>query len=409
MARVCVIRQWNFPNDPRVGREVDALTRAGHEVDVICVKFPNQARFERTGRVTAYRIPIARRRGGGLRYIFEFATFMIAASLLVTALHLRRRYAIVQVNSIPDSLVFAALIPKLLGARVVLDLHECMPEFFGTKYGLARDHRLVRALVKVEAASIAFADAVTTCTDPMRDRFIERGAPRDKVRVILNTADEDVYDSRRFAGRGDPGDRFVLVYHGTIEERFGVDTVVRAVALLKDEIPGLHLKMFGDGVFRRTIESLVTELGVEDRVWLSRGWVPLEDLLAAIASADAGVVPTKRDWYRDLTLANKMFDFVAMRKPAIVGRTPAVEAYFDDSCFQMFESGNAHDLARAIRELYADPALGHRLVRRASAISEPYRWVYQAKRYVDIVDHLIVGGPARGGQTAVPREAIENR
>ena len=203
MARICVIRQWNFPNDPRVGREVDALTRAGHEVDVICVKFPNQARFERTGRVTAYRIPIARRRGGGLRYLFEFATFMIAASLLVTALHLRRRYAIVQVNSIPDSLVFAALIPKLLGARVVLDLHECMPEFFGTKYGLAREHRLVKALMKVEAASIAFADAVTTCTDPMRDRFIERGAPRDKVRVILNTADEDVYDSRRFAGRGE--------------------------------------------------------------------------------------------------------------------------------------------------------------------------------------------------------------
>ena len=79
------------------------------------------------------------------------------------------------------------------------------------------------------------------------------------------------------------------------------------------------------------------------------------------------------------------------------------------SAFQMFESGNAHDLARAIRELHADPALGHRLARRASETSEPYRWVYQAKRYVDIVDHLIVGGPARGGQTAVVGEAIENR
>jgi glycosyltransferase involved in cell wall biosynthesis len=409
MARICVIRQWNFPNDPRVGRQVAALARAGHEVDVICVKFRDQPRFERMGRVTAYRVPIARKRGGGLRYLFEFAAFMVAATVLAAALHLRRRYALVQVNSIPDSLVFAALIPKLLGARVLLDLHECMPEFFGTKYGLAPEHRLVKALVKVEAASINFADAVTTCTEPMRERFIERGAPREKVRVILNAADEEVYDSSRFPDSGGRSDRFVLVYHGTIEERFGVDTAVRAMSLLKDEIPGLHLKIFGDGVYRRTIESLVADLGLERCVSLSRGWVPLEDLLAAIASADAGVVPTKRDWYRDLTLANKMFDLVAMRKPAIVGRTPAVKAYFDESCFQMFESGDEHDLARAIRELHADRALRDRLVRRATEASEPYRWVYQAKRYLDIVEHLVAGTRARSSQIAVVGEAIENR
>ena len=409
MARICVIRQWNFPNDPRLGREVGALARAGYDVDVICVKWPDQPLFERSGRLAVFRVPISRRRGGRVRYVVEFATFMVAATLLVALLAPFRRYAVVQVNSIPDSLVFVSLVPRLLGARVLLDLHECMPEFFAMKYGLAPRHRLVRLLAWIEQSSIRFADFVVTCTDQMRERFVERGAPAAKVAVVLNSADERINDPTRFAPcPGSPG-RFVLIYHGTLEERFGPDTLVRAVGLLKDEIPGLQLRIFGDGMLRPALESLAIELGISSRVSISRGWAPLPDLLAAIASADAGVVPTKRDWYRELTLANKMFDLIAMRKPAIVGRTRAVEAYFDDSCFEMFESGSEHDLARAIRELYADPERRQRLVRRAAERSEPYRWVHQAKRYLDIVDRLTAPRNARDAWPAAIREAIENR
>ena len=50
-------------------------------------------------------------------------------------LHLRRRYDVVQAHTIPDTVVFASIVPKLFGARVMLDLHECMPEFFSTKFG----------------------------------------------------------------------------------------------------------------------------------------------------------------------------------------------------------------------------------------------------------------------------------
>lgn len=389
MRRICVIRQGRFPTDPRLSRQVAALTAAGHEVDVICVGWPEQARFQRVGAVTVYRIPIPRRRGGVLRYLFEFGAFHIAATLLASALHLRRRYGIVQVKSIPDTLVFTAVVPRLLGARIVLDLCECVPEFFAAKYRLRPRHPFVRLLMALEQSSIRFADSVITCTEQMRERFVARGAPGAKVTVVLDSANEEVFDADRYPAREGSTEQFILITHGTIEESFGIDTIIRAVSLLKDEIPGLELRVYGDGSFRPALESLAVQLGVASRVRITPGWVPVPELLSAIASADAGVVATKRNELRDLTHTNKMYELIAMRKPAIVARTRSVEAYFDDSCFQFFEPGDEHDLARAIRELHADPGLRPRLVRRATETCEPYRWVHESKRYLGVVERLI--------------------
>jgi glycosyltransferase involved in cell wall biosynthesis len=407
MARILLIRQGHYPLDARLNREIVALTGAGHEVDLICAGFPGQPRSERAPGLRVQRVPISRRRGGPLRYVLEFALFHAAATFIAAGLQLRRRYDVVQVNSIPDSLVFAAIVPRLLGARVLLDLCEVMPEFFVTKYGLRPTHPIVRLLGFLEQASIRFASYAITCTEQMRERFVERGASRDKIGVILLAANEERYDPDRIPPAPRQADRFVLICHGTLEEFFGVDTVIRAVALLRDEIAGLELKVYGDGLFRPRLESLATELGVTDRVHFSGGWAPLPELLAALASADAGVVATKRDAFRDLTHTNKMWELIAMRKPAIVSRTRSVEAYFDDSCFQLFESANEHDLARAIRELHADPERGARLARRAAQVSEPYRWVHQRRRYLDAVERL-AGAKARGQARRVTAEVVND-
>src|SRR6185503_679013 len=85
--------------------------------------------------ISVFRLPFGRLRGGKLRYLFEFVTFQLATTVVAGALHLRRRYRVVETTSVPDWLVFAAIVPKLLGARVLLDLHECMPEYGATKYG----------------------------------------------------------------------------------------------------------------------------------------------------------------------------------------------------------------------------------------------------------------------------------
>jgi len=146
--------------------------------------------------------------------------------------------------------------------------------------------------------------------------------------------------------------------------------------------------VFGDGTLKPELLRIVKDARIEGRVTFSEGFVPLSDLLDGLAAADAGAVPTKSNAMRELTHSTKMFDLIAMRKPAIVARTAAVEAYFDDSCLQLFRSDDPADLARAIRELAADPERRERMVRRAAEVSEPYRWVHQRTRYLALVDEL---------------------
>ena len=328
---------------------------------------------------------------------------MLASAFLAARLHLKRRFDLVQVNSMPDTLVFAAIVPKLLGARVLLDLHECMPEFYAVKYGVGMRHPAVRLVGWLEQAAIRFADAAITCTDQMREAFESRGAAVSRIGVVMNSANEDVFDPDGQSASSSADGEFRLICHGSIEQRYGIDTIVRAVARLRDRIPGLRLAIYGEGSALDEVRALISSLQVEDRVYVSGGFVPMRELLRAMVEADAGVVAVRRDIFRDLTHCNKMFDFITMRKPAIVSRTRSVEAYFDDSCFEMFTSGDDADLARAIDELYRNPDLRVRLVREALRANEPYRWPHQRALYLGIVDRLAVtrtGDPAAATRAA---------
>jgi glycosyltransferase involved in cell wall biosynthesis len=401
MAKVCIISHSHYPYDARVSRQAHALVHAGHEVDIICLQYEDQPFFQHADGVSLYRLPIARLRGGKLRYLFEFVVFQVAATALAGALHLRRRYHVVETTSVPDWLVFAGLVPKLFGARVLLDLHECMPEYGATKYGVPLEHRMVRVLELLERASIGFADFVTTCTEQMRERFIERGARAAKIDVVLNSFDDERFEPQRYLRAPSPRDDFTLMCHGTIEPNYGLDVVVRAVHLLRERIPGLRLEIWGDGTHRPAVEALTRELGIEDRVRFS-GFVTMDKLMPHLAAADAGVVAVRRDAFRDVTLCTKMFDLVSLRKPVIISRTRAVDAYFGSECFQMFESGDERGLAEAIYAVYADRDLRERLVRNATARNEPYRWMHQARRYVEIVERLAT----RGRRVERPHEGL---
>src|SRR5687768_16818744 len=364
--RVAVVRQGLFEFDPRVQREVHALLDAGHEVDVISLRHGDYRGTDRDGKLTVRHLPIPVRRGGAFSYLADYGLFFIAAFLLLTALHVRRRYELVQVHSLPDPLVFAAVVPKLMGARVILDLHECMPEFFATKFGVGLEHPGVRAVAAAEQASIRFADAAITCTAQMREAFVERGADPEKIGLVHNTAEEDVFDPETHPPREREPGRFTLICHGSVEERYGIDQVIRAVALLADEIPELQLEVYGKGSQLPELRELAAELDVRDRVHFTGRWVPIEELVGALADADAGVVSMRRDAFRDLVHCNKMYDLMAMRRPVITSRTRSVEAYFSDQALQYFDDDDPEDLARAIREVHADRELGSRLVARAA-------------------------------------------
>jgi len=175
---------------------------------------------------------------------------LVWAFIHLTKLHRRRRYSIVQVHNLPDFLVFAALIPKLTGARVILDPHDLMPEFYAERSQRSLDSLPVRLICWQERLACRFADHVITVTELWRQALIERGQPADKVTVVMNVADDRIFhrDVTIDAARDDG--RFRLIYHGVMDQRHGLDLALRAINLIRHTAPDIHLTLHGGGEYR---------------------------------------------------------------------------------------------------------------------------------------------------------------
>lgn len=387
MSRICIIRQGYYPFDARVRKEALSLVSKGHEVDVICMKGTISDAQKSTDvhrGVKIYRLPLDRSRKGISKYIIDYLSFFVMSNFKLCQLHFRNKYDFIQVNTLPDFLVFVTLLPKLAGAKVVLDLHEPAPELFGTIFGSDRKC-LISAIEFFEKASIRYADRVITVSDEMKRNFVKRGAPESKISVILNVPNlefrPEFYNKERDADSV-KSNRFSLICHGAVIKRYGQYIAIKAMSILKEQNPSIHLDILGEGEYMGELRKLVAELHLEDRVHI-HGFIPFEDMFRMVARADLGIVPVEKNPYSDLVHTNKMFELIAMKKPVVISRTTAVENFFgtDDSCLKYFESGNEKELAKCVVELYRNPEKRKSMTENAFKKFESVRWDIQKEDY----------------------------
>ena len=372
--------------DPRVEREARALVADGIEVDVLCARDPYNSPDSQFPGIDVQRLPVWRRRGRGpALQLLEYLAFLSLAMFHATRRHGRRHYRTVQVHTPPDFLVFSALLVKLAGVKVILDLHDLMPEFYASRFGGSLSSLPVRLIAWQEKVAASFADRVITVTDTWRRTLETRGVPADKLSVLMNLPDPAIYGPTVAAPRADGP--FTLVYHGTLTERYGLDVALRAVALARQELP-LNLIIHGHGDLAESLPGLAAELGVADHVEFSTKRLPSEELPALLRRADAAVVPYRRDIFTDGILPTKLMEYVALGIPTIVSRTPVVEEYFDDSMVRFVPADDVEALAAAMVELGRDPARRAEIARNAASFSERHSWPRTAAEYVGMVREL---------------------
>jgi glycosyltransferase involved in cell wall biosynthesis len=359
-----------------VQREALALADVGFEVDVFCLRGSNQVVEETIDGIHVYRLPLGRTKGGIGRYLLDYLSFFCLVALRLTLNHLRRAYAVVQINTMPDFLVFATLIPRLLGAKVTLQMYEPVPELWATKFNSSA---LISLTKFVEQMSLRYAHRAFAVTQQLKDTYVRRGADADKITVILNVPDSRLFETAS-AAPASSGNGFRLVCHGAIEERYGHDTMLQAISILRHAIPGLKLRITGNGAYVDHFLTQVQALELGNQVQYL-GYVPLSQLVAELESADVGIVAQKSSPYSNLVHTGKMYDYMAFGKPVIASRLRAVQAYFDRDSIRFFEPGDAEDLAEAILDLYQNPEKRRSLVDNAALLYDRYKWENQRAIY----------------------------
>jgi glycosyltransferase involved in cell wall biosynthesis len=385
-----------YEEDPRVRREAESLAASGRPVVVLGLRRPELPEEEVLQGVHVRRLAVQRHQGAGLgTYLREYLSFLFRSSWTAVRLHRRHRFGLVQVHSLPDFLVFAALPLRLVGVPVVLDLHEAMPEFFVTRFPRAANPLSHRLLLLQERLSIAFATHVLTVNESMGDRLRGLGIGGDKLSIVINSPslerfDRTVHPPRAFREDG----TLRLIYTGALTPTYELDVTVRAVAEVAASRPELdvRLDLYGRGDSEGELRALAADLGVADRITF-HGRIPIDEVPAAVAAADIGLAPTRLDRFTAITLSTKNYEYAAMGKPVVASRLPLVERTFPPGTISTYEPGDVAGMAAAIVALAEDAETRAAAIERTAALVREAAWEREAERYVAIVDRLVAGRP----------------
>jgi len=393
-----------YPHDPRPRRALEAMVREGMLVDLICLRGEDSPAREVQGNVEVFRIPLKRRRGGMLAYLYQYAAFILISSLIFAWRSFTRRYDLIHVHNMPDILVLSALVPKMLGAKVILDLHDPMPELMMTIFKLDKDSWKVRFLRRIEKWSIALANVVVTVSVTFKRVFSARSCAQEKVEVVMNSPDGEIFPLRVptapvFASCKP----FVIMYHGSLVERNGLDLAVEALALVRETLPQAELRIYGERTsFLELVMGMAKSKGLQEAVHYL-GARRLEDLVAEIDGCDVGVIPNHKNSFTDINTPTRIFEYLALGKPCIAPRTSGIRDYFDGDSLVFFESGDAQDMARSIEYVFSHPAEVTEIVRRGQEVFREHSWQKERQRLIGVVSGLL---DKKTKQAAVRKEAI---
>ena len=392
--RGAVLLFSHYPADPRPRRAAEALVAEGVTIDVICLSdAPNEPRRETFGSVNVLRLPLRRHRAGQLSYIGQYSTFIVTCFAYLAARSVTRRYDFVHVHNMPDVLVFSALVPKLLGAKVILDLHDPMPELMQTIFKLPEDSLSVRVLKRLEKASISFADVVLTVNLACKKIYSSRSCMPKKIHVVLNAPDEEIFHFRAQNGTLPNGEiltqPFEILYHGSLVPRNGFDLAVDALELLQKRVPLAKLTVCGErtGYFDRVYKT-VEQRGLAKSVQYL-GPLDLPAIVELIDRCDLGIIPNHRNIFTEINTPTRIFEYLSLGKPVIAPKAPGIQDYFGARDLIYFELGDAKDLARQMEYAFSHPQQVAETIKRGQAVYLAHTWEREKRSFLKVVNDLV--------------------
>jgi glycosyltransferase involved in cell wall biosynthesis len=381
---ICMVVHANYKNDTRVRREAEALIGAGYSVDVISLNGGNDDDFELFAGVCIYRVNLSRSiNRGKTAFILEYLSFFVRAMMKLSRLFIKKRYCLIFCHNIPNFLVFSTILPKLFGAKIVLDMHDTMPELYKLMFNL-KDGVLLKLLYLEEKLSVWYADYCVTVNRTILELFTRRN--NKEFFVLHNSTDPNTFGKPKEAY--DKGGRpLKIIYHGIIHERYGLQRVVSVLASLKNK--GMEiatLEVHGRGSYYNQIKQYAQDVDVSHLCTFNGEYYP-EDISSRIKEADLGVVPNHVNEFSNILLPVKMLEYIHLKVPVLSSQLYTSMSYFDDGCVNYF------DTDEDLEKLIIDASQNYqRFVDKTDSAYEKLveiSWQTESVRFIKFVDSVV--------------------
>jgi glycosyltransferase involved in cell wall biosynthesis/peptidoglycan/xylan/chitin deacetylase (PgdA/CDA1 family) len=387
--KICMVAHNVYDHDNRVRRYAECLAGRGDQVDVLTLPWSGNGSVLDPATVikgvNVFRIGSAK---GGEKYKWVHA-FRLLRYLLVSSRELTRRqsqikYDLIHVHNVPDFLVFAAWYPKWTGAKIILDIHDIVPELFESKFAAKSKSPTVALLRLVEKASTAFADHVIVANHLWHKTLVSRSVRPEKCSVFLNHVDPQIF-YRRPKTRNDG--KFIILFPGSFQWHQGLDLAIEAFARIKDRVPNAEFHLYGGGSEQAELERLIEKLGVGDRVKF-KGHLDIERMSEIMANSDLGVVPKRADSFGNEAYSTKIMEFMSQGIPVVASRTKIDSFYFNDTQVRFFTSGDVDALVEAMLDVIENASLRESLIASGLEYVSHHGWDLRRRDYLELVDSL---------------------
>ena len=321
-----------------------------------------------------------------LFYILPYTEFFIRVFFLTVFLQFKKKYRIIHINNLPDFLVFAALVPKIFKTKVLLDIHDPMPETFITKFNGGKNNLLYSLLLKEESLSCFFADVILTVSEPIKnDILLKHGIPKNKIKIITNFADQSIF---HFNDKYEIYDKIKLVFHGTIAERFGLDDVL--FALSKVKCPGkFEFKIIGQGDYSFSISKIIKELKLENIVHFDNNIYNVKELPEILKHFNVGIISYKRSKATEFMLPVKLLEYFSMGIPVIAPKTKVISHYFNSEMMLFYDRESPNNMIEVLDQIADNPEILFKIRENEYIHKSKYSWEGEKIKYKNIIYSLM--------------------
>lgn len=382
---IAMVAYTYYKSDPRVRKEAESLTENGFNIDFLSLKKEGENSFGVINGVNIYRLNCKHYKGkSNVKYFISYIIFFLKVFFKLSFLYFRKRYQLIHINNMPDFLVFCALIPKIFGAKIILDIHDVMSNVFFNRGEIKRNFIIEKILISQEYISSKFSDRVITVDNYCKEIISMHGTRKNNILVVSNFPDENIFKSLKRNHLKD--DTFNLFFHGTISKIYGLDVVIKGIGKVYKKIPGLKFTIIGEGNYEDEISELIRNLKLERVIKFKNKKIPQEKIPEEIRNADLGIVSYS---CLNTIFSNKFLEYTAMGIPTIIAYNEQVYNYFKSYNLEFYERNNPNSFASKLLHLYKNKKRYDKLRETALELGRKFRWSKEKVKYVNLVNSLV--------------------
>ncbi len=378
----------DYPWDVRVEKVCKALIGGGHNVHLICKNHGRDKIRDNIDGITIHRLyPLKHRLLNNICSIVAFFNPIWIHRIFQVVK--RENIEILLVRELP--LVISALfVARIFSIPVVFDMAENYASMWKEhvdKRGLKfLNHILKNSTVAnlMENYVLKRVDHVIVVVEESKDRLIQKGVSGNKITIVSNTPDLLIFNDESGVLLTPLSGKFKIFYVGYVNGGRGIDTAIKAIPIIIKSIRDFSLIVAGDGEYLEELKNLANNLGV-DRYVTFLGWVDPKLVPSYIRSCDVCIVPHNATDFVNSTIPNKLFDYMACKKPVVVSdAAPLKRIVSETTCGMVFRSRDFKDFAEKVIQLNDLSVRKKMGINGFAAIKSKYNWTYDSQTLIDL-------------------------